>query len=103
MKRLLSCLLALCMSICLFSSCSSSEKENKADSASSGVTITENEDGTKIAKTEDGKEIEISSENFMDVYEKYEKVSGSDGESEEELLSEMQIILDSLSDSDAQK
>ena len=98
MKRILLCLMMLVACISFFSACSSSGKEPKEAPSSAEITITENEDGTKTAVTKDGKEVEISAENFMDIYEEYENVSDSDSGEQKELLSEMQIILDSLSE-----
>ena len=95
MKRILSVLFALFMTIGLFSACSSSEKADSAEKvqSESKVNSSSSEDDESISSaSSDG---EISQESFMELYDEYEAVAGKDSEKEEELLAKMQVFLES--------
>lgn len=112
MKRLLFFLSAIFVSVTLFSACSlqkavspigddAQSKETKTDSVSAEgqsslgkIEVIEKEDGTKIAKSEFGLEVECSGENFMRLYDEYEKVKEKDAQKEAELLEKIQLILE---------
>ena len=112
MKRLLFSLLATFVSIALFSACSSQRavspvgtdaqtKQTEADKASpegesslGKIEVIEKEDGTKIAKSEFGLEVECSGENLMELYGEYEAVKEKDAQKEAELLEKIQLILE---------
>ncbi len=107
MKRLLLVLLSVFAVAIIFAACSSesepdrkqteitsSSEEDKNKSALGNIEIIEKEDGTKIARSETGLEVECSGEKLMELYGEYEAVTGKDEEKEKELLSKIQLILD---------
>ncbi len=112
MKKILTFFLAAFVSIALFSACSSHNeasiagedaqtKQTEADVASSDgerglgkIEVIEKEDGTKIAKSATGLEVECSGENLMNLYDEYEKVKEKDAKKEAELLEKIQLILE---------
>lgn len=58
------------------------------------VEVITKEDGTKVAKSQTGLEVECTNENLMKLYEEYEKVSGSGSDEEKELLAKIQMIIE---------
>lgn len=51
-------------------------------------------DGKPYAKTDDGKEVELTDENMGRLLEKYAKVQGSGSEEEKDLLNQIQVFLE---------
>ncbi len=50
--------------------------------------------GNKAAKTEDGTEVELTSENLQNLMTEYAKVKGSGSEEEKKILDQIQVILE---------
>lgn len=50
--------------------------------------------GNKAAKTEDGTEVELTSENLQNLMTEYTKVKGSGSEEEKKILDQIQVILE---------
>ena len=72
----------------------SSDEADSAPSVLGKIEIVEKDDGTKIAKSELGVEVEYSTEAFNETFAEYEAIAGKDEEKEKELLLKIQLYLE---------
>ncbi len=112
MKKLLFVLISVILGVCILSSCASEKEKSPvgddtntqvqqltpppsdAQSPFGKIELTENTDGTKVAKSETGLVVEYSNETLFELYEEYEKIKGKDEAKEAELLEKIQLILE---------
>lgn len=73
---------------------SPSEKSNEKIPDKYGDAEVYEKDGKPYAKTDDGKEVELTDENMGKLLEKYAKVQGSGSEEERDLLNQIQVFLE---------
>lgn len=84
-----------------------SHEENQANGQDVNGKYFDNEvytgdDGKEYSKTEEGTEVEITGDNLKTLMEEYEKVKGTGSEREKELLEQLQVIIDIMSDKSPQ-
>lgn len=66
----------------------------KEDTLYGNAEIYTNENGKPAAKTNDGTEVEFTTENMQKLFAEYEKESGTGSEREKELLDQIQLFLE---------
>ena len=66
----------------------------KEDTLYGDAEIYTNESGNPAAKTNDGTEVEFTTENMQKLFAEYEKESGTGSEREKELLDQIQLFLE---------
>ena len=66
----------------------------KEDTLYGDAEIYTNENGKPAAKTNDGTEVEFTTENMQKLFAEYEKESGTGSEREKELLDQIQLFLE---------